>query len=111
MLDHHKNPNISYFHAFGCQCFILKTKGNLGKFNSRSDEGIMLGYLETTEVFKAYYSRMSKVEEAIHEKFNENELDNKMLELDYAFFNLHISDKASNARNESKESEISKQEV
>lgn len=70
----------------------------------------MLGYSETAEVFKAYYSRMSKVEEAIHEKFNENELDNKMLELDYAFFNLHISDKASNARNESKESEISRQE-
>lgn len=36
-----KKPNISYFHAFGCKCFILNSgKDNLGKFDAKADEGI-----------------------------------------------------------------------
>ena len=31
-----KKPNISYFHPFGCECFMLNTKGNLGKFYSKA---------------------------------------------------------------------------
>ncbi|NAU72135.1 hypothetical protein EE085_29460, partial [Klebsiella pneumoniae] len=35
-----KKPNISYFHVFGCRCFILKTqKESHTKFDTRSDEG------------------------------------------------------------------------
>ena len=29
----HKKPNIDYFKVFGCKCFILNTKDNLGKFD------------------------------------------------------------------------------
>ena len=29
-----KKPNISYFKVFGCKCFILNTKDNLGKFDA-----------------------------------------------------------------------------
>jgi len=36
-----KKPNISYFHPFGVQCFILDNKDSLGKFDSKSDEGIL----------------------------------------------------------------------
>jgi hypothetical protein len=28
---------------FGCKCFVLK-RGNLDKFESRSSDGILLGY-------------------------------------------------------------------
>jgi len=35
-----RKSNISYFHPFGIQYFILNTKGNLVKFDSKSDEGI-----------------------------------------------------------------------
>ena len=28
-----QKPNISYFHPFGCRCFILNTKDNLGEFD------------------------------------------------------------------------------
>ncbi|XP_070056737.1 uncharacterized protein [Nicotiana tomentosiformis] len=35
-----KRPNISYFHPFGCICFIHNNgKDNLGKFDPKSDEG------------------------------------------------------------------------
>ena len=32
-----RKPNISYFKVFGCKCFILNTKDNLGKFDAKSD--------------------------------------------------------------------------
>ncbi|RDY11400.1 hypothetical protein CR513_03959, partial [Mucuna pruriens] len=33
-----RQPNISYFHLFGCECFILNTKDNLGKFDPKSNK-------------------------------------------------------------------------
>jgi len=32
-----KKPNISYFHPFGIQCFILNTKDSLGNFDYKND--------------------------------------------------------------------------
>jgi hypothetical protein len=42
-LMHGKAPTVSHFRAFGCWCFILK-KGRLERFESRSSDGIFLGY-------------------------------------------------------------------
>ena len=40
-----RKPNISHLRVFGCKCFILNNgKDNLGKFDSKADEGIFLGY-------------------------------------------------------------------
>jgi hypothetical protein len=36
-------PSVSYLRPFGCKCFVLKY-GNLDKFESRSFDGILLGY-------------------------------------------------------------------
>jgi hypothetical protein len=36
-------PSISHLRPFDCKCFILK-RGNLDKFESRSSNGIFLGY-------------------------------------------------------------------
>jgi hypothetical protein len=38
-----RKPSISHFRPFGSKCFILK-HGNLVKFESRSSDGILLGY-------------------------------------------------------------------
>lgn len=58
-----RKPNIFYFRLFGYKCFILNNKkGNLGKFNVKSDEGIFLGYS----------SRTTLVEESIHVAFDES---------------------------------------
>uniref|UniRef100_A0A8R7NZ61 Integrase catalytic domain-containing protein n=1 Tax=Triticum urartu TaxID=4572 RepID=A0A8R7NZ61_TRIUA len=38
-----RKPNISHLRVFGCKCFILK-KGLLDKFESRTSDGIFLGY-------------------------------------------------------------------
>src|SRR3954466_8790567 len=39
-------PNISYFHPFGCVCFILNTKDYRGKFDSKAERCFLLGYFE-----------------------------------------------------------------
>ena len=39
-----KKPNLAYFCVFGSKCNILWDREQLGKFESRSDEGILLGY-------------------------------------------------------------------
>jgi hypothetical protein len=36
-------PSVSHLRPFGCKCFVLK-HGNLDKFESRSSDGILLGY-------------------------------------------------------------------
>jgi hypothetical protein len=49
-LMHGRAPRVSHFRAFGCQCFILK-KGRLDKFESRSSDGIFLGYASHSREF------------------------------------------------------------
>jgi hypothetical protein len=38
-----RKPSISHFRSLGCKCFVLKC-GNVDKFESRSSDGILLGY-------------------------------------------------------------------
>jgi hypothetical protein len=38
-----RKPFVSHLSLFGCTCFILKC-GNFDKFESRSVDGILLGY-------------------------------------------------------------------
>jgi len=39
-----RKPNISYFHQFGCTCYILNNKVYLKKFDAKAQKGIFLGY-------------------------------------------------------------------
>lgn len=44
-------PTVSYFKIFGSKCFILKDERN-GKFDSKGDEGIFLGYSNKSKAYK-----------------------------------------------------------
>ena len=66
-----KKPNISYFKVFGCKCFVLKTLEKLGKFDSKSDDAIFLGYSSTSKAYRVYNKRTLVVEESIHVTFDE----------------------------------------
>ena len=46
--------NIGYFKVFGCKYFILNTKDNLGKFDSKSDVDICLGYSNSSKAYRVY---------------------------------------------------------
>ncbi|XP_057496707.1 uncharacterized protein LOC130781518, partial [Actinidia eriantha] len=72
-----RKPNIGFFHAFGCKCYVLNNgKDNLGKFDSKSDEAIFLGYSITSKAFRVFNKRNLVVEESVHVVFDEyNDLE------------------------------------
>ena len=66
-----RKPKISYFRVFGCKCFILNTKDNLGKFDSKTDEGIFLGYATNSKPYRIFNKRSLVVKESMHVVFDE----------------------------------------
>ena len=67
-----RKPNIGYFRVFGCKCYILNTKDNLGKFDAKSDVGIFIGYSTHSKAYRIYNKRTNVVEESIHVAFDES---------------------------------------
>ncbi|KAI4351315.1 hypothetical protein L6164_005689 [Bauhinia variegata] len=68
-----RKPNVSYFHAFGCICYIHNNGINvLGKFDAKSDEGMFLGYCLTSKAYRVYIKRTRLVEESMHLVFHES---------------------------------------
>ena len=61
-----RKPNVKYFRIFGSTCFILKDRENAGKFDSRSYEGIFLGYSSTSKAYRVYNKRTKKVMEIVN---------------------------------------------
>lgn len=66
---------------FGCKCFLLNNKDNLGKFESKIDKGIFLGYSLTSKAYRVFNLRTQTFEKSIHVIFNEtNSLSEKRKE-------------------------------
>ena len=61
-----RKPNVKYFKNFGNTYFILKDRENVGKFDSRSDEGIFLRYFFTSKGYWVYNKRTMKVMETVN---------------------------------------------
>ena len=70
--------------------FILNTKDNLGKFDSKCDSRILHGYSESSKAYKVYNSRTLTVEEAIHARFNDNKPNTTMSKLDESFAKMKV---------------------
>ena len=67
-----RKPNMKYFRIFGSTCFILKDRENMGKFDSRSDESIFLGYSSTSKAYRVYNKRTMKVMETMNVVIDES---------------------------------------
>jgi hypothetical protein len=63
---------VSHFRAFGCRCFILK-KGRLDKFESRSSDGIFLGYASHSRAFRVLNLDTNLVMETCEVTFDETQ--------------------------------------
>ena len=50
----YKKPNIGYFKIFGCKCFILNVKDNLGKFDLNSYIDVFLSYSNTSKTYRVH---------------------------------------------------------
>ena len=47
-----KKPIVKYFRIFGSDCYILRDRENLEKFDAKSDKGYFLGYSSTSRAYK-----------------------------------------------------------
>ena len=62
-LQRGKKPVVKYFWIFGSDCYILRDKENLEKFDAKSDKGYFLGYSSTGRAYRLYNLRTKIVME------------------------------------------------
>ena len=61
-----KKPNLSYFHIFGCVCYILNDREQLGKFQPKSDKSIFLSYSLNSRAYRVYNLHTQTIMESIN---------------------------------------------
>ncbi|KAI9184842.1 hypothetical protein LWI28_001607 [Acer negundo] len=69
-----RKPNVSYFHTFGSSCYILNDRDQLGKFDAKSDEGILIGYALNSRAYRVFNLKTRNVMESSNVVFNDNRL-------------------------------------
>src|SRR4051812_35223799 len=72
LLTDHK-PNVNYFPVFGFKCFFLNKKDRLAKFQSKTIEGIFVGYASNSHAYRVYKKSTGCVVETcdvVFEEFN-----------------------------------------
>ena len=75
MLLNGKKPSVEHFRLFSCRYFILNNgKEHLEKFDSKSDEGIFLGYDSNSSSYRVFNKRTLTVESSVHVTFDETNL-------------------------------------
>ena len=87
-----KKPNISYFHIFGSECFILNTNDKLSKFDPKSNP-VFLGYSSVPKAYRVYNKRTQVVEETIHITFKEmkKDMDQNIHDIEEDIENLSLN--------------------
>ncbi|KAK1650395.1 hypothetical protein QYE76_068200 [Lolium multiflorum] len=55
-------PNVMYIRVFGCKCLVKNNKGKLGKFETRTIEGIFVGYAENSHAYRYYNKSTGTIE-------------------------------------------------
>ena len=55
---------VKYFRAFGSKFYVKRDDDNLGKFDSRTNEGVFLGYYSTKKAYICYILRTHKIIES-----------------------------------------------
>jgi hypothetical protein len=65
-----RKPSVSHFRPFGCKCFVLK-RGNFDKFESRSFDGILLGYTHHGRSCRVYNLETNTIVESYDVTFDE----------------------------------------
>lgn len=78
-----KNPFCEIFQSIWRKCYIRKDEENLGKFDTRADEGIFLGYSTKSKPYKCYNKRLRGIVESTNVNVDEDILKNTEIEVVY----------------------------
>jgi hypothetical protein len=65
-----RKPSVSHLRSFGCKCFVLKRE-NRDKFESRSSDGILLGYTPHGRSYRVFNFEANTVVESCDVTFDE----------------------------------------
>ncbi|KAJ9567460.1 hypothetical protein OSB04_003426 [Centaurea solstitialis] len=57
-----RKPNIKFFRVFGCICYLLNNRDDLGKFDAKSDQSIFIGYSLNSATYRSRYVDFSETE-------------------------------------------------
>ena len=66
-----KKPVVKYFRIFGSDCYILRDKESLEKFDAKSNKGYFLGYSFTSRMYRVYNLRTKIVMESSNVVIND----------------------------------------
>ncbi|KAJ9565897.1 hypothetical protein OSB04_001863 [Centaurea solstitialis] len=67
-----KKPFIGFLKPFGCPCTILNTKSHLSMFESKYEDGFLVGYSSQSKALRVFNSSTRIIEESDNVKCNEN---------------------------------------
>jgi hypothetical protein len=56
---------MNHFRVYEIKCYIKREYGKLGKFDSRVDKGILVGYSRKMKAYKCFNMRLNKIVESI----------------------------------------------
>jgi hypothetical protein len=63
--------NVKQFKVFGSKSYIKREDGRLGKFESRIDKGLLVGYSRKRKVYKCFSPRLNRNMETINVRIDE----------------------------------------
>ena len=66
-----KKPIVKYFQIFGNDCYILRDRENLEKFDAKSNKGYFLGYSSTSRAYRVYNLRTKTIMESLNVVIND----------------------------------------
>ncbi|KAJ9557228.1 hypothetical protein OSB04_011842 [Centaurea solstitialis] len=69
-----RKPNIKFFRVFGCICYLLNNRDDLGKFDAKSDESIFIGYSHNSATYRVYNKRTRSIFESRYVDFSETKM-------------------------------------
>jgi hypothetical protein len=81
-----RRTNVNHLRVLGSKCYIKREYDRMGKFDSRVEKGILVGYSSTRKSYKCYNIRLIKVVESINITIDETgrpeskEEENKSME-------------------------------
>jgi hypothetical protein len=70
-----KKPTVKYFKTFGSKCYKLRDRENRGKFDSKSDDAIFLGYSINSRAYRVFNKRTETVMESINVVIDDEEVE------------------------------------
>ena len=68
---HVRTDLVKYFKVFDSSCYIKRNEDDLGKFDSRTDEGIFLGYSSTKKAYRCFNKKLHKIIESADVKVDD----------------------------------------